>query len=138
MADGTYRRIENVKKHPRETTKIATQDKNQPLLLHTDAAKTGRIGYLLTHPNKDQEHIIYCCSTGLTEAKKWWCMTFFMLENVYNFTYGADTIKILTDHSPLIGLSKKCPDEIPNPRITALFNQISHYKSSASAGRTMS
>ena len=51
----------------------------------------------------------------------------FALENAHNFTYGADNINILTDHSPLVGLSKKCLDEIPNPRITALFNKISHY-----------
>ena len=63
-----------------------------------------------------------------------WCMIelefrtiCFALENVHNITYGADTINILTDHSPSVGLSKKCLDEIPKPRITSLFNKISHY-----------
>ena len=51
----------------------------------------------------------------------------FALQNAHNFTYRANTIEILTDHSPLIGLSKKCMDEIPYPRITSLFNKISHY-----------
>ena len=51
----------------------------------------------------------------------------FELENPHNFTYGADKIEILTDHSRLVGLSKKCLDEIPNPRLTLLFNKISHY-----------
>ena len=51
----------------------------------------------------------------------------FALENANNFTYGENTIETLTDHSPLVGLSKKCLDEIPNPRSTSLFNKISHY-----------
>ena len=45
----------------------------------------------------------------------------FTLENANNFTYGANTIEILTDHFPL-----KCLDEIPNPRISFPFNKISH------------
>ena len=49
------------------------------------------------------------------------------MENAHNFTYGVDTIKILTDHSPLVSLSKMCLDEIPNPLITSLFNKISYY-----------
>ena len=51
----------------------------------------------------------------------------FTLENAQNFTYGADKIKILTDHSPLVGLSKKCLDEITNPKLTSLIKKISHY-----------
>ena len=51
----------------------------------------------------------------------------FALENAHNFTYGANNIEIYTDHSPLVGLSKKCLDEIPNPRLTSLFNRIAHY-----------
>ena len=51
----------------------------------------------------------------------------FALENTHNFTYRADKIEIFTNHSPLVGLSKKCLDDIPNPRITSLFDKISHY-----------
>ena len=126
--------FEKIKKHLMETTTIATWDKALPLRLYADAAKTGGLGYVLTQPDGDREHIIFCGSTGLTDAQRRWSMCelelgaiCFALENAHNFTYGANDIEILTDHSPLVGLSKKCLDEIPNPRITSLFDKISHY-----------
>ena len=82
----------------------------------------------------EREHIIYCGSTGLTDAQRRWSMCelelgsiVFALENAHNFTYGDENIEIFTDHSLLVGLSKKCLDEIPNPRLTALINKIAHY-----------
>ena len=35
------------------------------------------------------------------------------LKNAYTFTYGADKINIFTDHASLVGLAKKCLDNIP-------------------------
>ena len=33
----------------------------------------------------------------------------------------------MTDHQSLVGLSKKCLDEIQNPRLTSLLDKIAHY-----------
>ena len=67
--------FEKVKKRPMETTTIATWDKNLPLRLYADAAKTGGgLGYVLTQPEGEREHIIYCGSTGLTDAQRRWSM----------------------------------------------------------------
>ena len=49
------------------------------------------------------------------------------LQSAYNYTYGADDIQIMTDHQSLVGLSKKCLDEIQNPRLTSLMDKIAHY-----------
>ena len=105
--------FEKVKQHLMETTKIATWDKNLPLRLYANAAKMGGLGYVLTQPDGKREHIIYCGSTGLTDAQRRWSMCelelgaiCFALENAHNFTYEADKIEIFTDHSLLVGLSK--------------------------------
>ena len=51
----------------------------------------------------------------------------YALQSAYNFTYGAEEITIMTDHASLVGLSKKCLDEIANPRLTSLFDKVAHY-----------
>ena len=52
--------FEKVKEHLMETTKLATWDKKLPLCLYADTAKTGGLGYVLTQPDGEREHIIYC------------------------------------------------------------------------------
>ena len=52
--------FKKVKKHLMETTTIPTWDKSLPLRLYADAAKTGGLGYVLTQPEGEREHIIYC------------------------------------------------------------------------------
>ena len=96
-----------------ETTKIATWDKKLPLLLYANAARTGGLDYVLTQPDGKREHTIYCGSTGLTEAQRWWSMCklewgaiCFALVNTHNFPYGADKIEILTDHPPWLDYQK--------------------------------
>ena len=117
--------FKEVKEHLMETTRLATWDKNLPLKLYTDAAKHGGFGFCLTQPEGDREHIIFCGSTGLTDAQRRWSMTelemgavVYALQSAYNFTYGADEITIMTDHASLVGLPKECLDEIANPRLT--------------------
>ena len=103
--------FEKVKQHLMETTNIAKWDKILPLHLYADAAKMGGLGYVLTQPDGKREHIIYCCSTGLTDAQRRWSMCklelgniCFALEDAHNFTYGADNMENHTDHSLLVGL----------------------------------
>ena len=52
----------------------------------------------------------------------------FALDNAHNFTYGTDLITFYTHLAPLVGLLKKCLDEVPNPRLTSLFEKIIHIK----------
>ena len=99
--------FEKVKQHLMETTKIATWDKNLPLRFYADAAKTGGLGYLLTQTKGEREHIIYCGSTGLTDAQRRWSMCelelgriCFALENAHNFTYG-DLHRPISSGSPV-------------------------------------
>ena len=40
----------------------------------------------------------------------------FALENAHNFTYGADTIEILTDHSPLVVVGQEEPGREIKPQ----------------------
>ena len=68
------------------------------------------------------------------DAQRQWIITelemgaiVFAPQLAYNFTYGAEEITILTDHVSLVGLSKKCLDEIANPRPTSLFDKVAHY-----------
>ena len=89
---------------------------------------------MLTQPEGDRESIIFCGSTGLTDSQRRWSMTelelgavVYGLQSAYNFTYGADKIQVMTDHQSLVGLSKKCLDEIQNPRLTSLLDKIAHY-----------
>ena len=49
------------------------------------------------------------------------------LTNAGHFTYGAQNIQVYSDHSPLVGLSRKALDDIDNPRLMSLFEKISHY-----------
>ena len=97
--------------------------------MYTDAAKHGGLGYVLTQPQDDgEERIIYCGSTGLSDSQRQWSMgelemaaVVYGLTNACHFTYGAQDIQVFSDHSPLVGLSCKCLDDIENPCLMALF-----------------
>ena len=97
--------FQDVKNHLMETTRIATWDKNLPLRLYADAAKNGGFGFVLTQPEGDREHIIFCGSTGLTDSQRRWSKTVldlgavvYGLQSAYNFTYGADEVQVMTEH----------------------------------------
>ena len=51
----------------------------------------------------------------------------YALTNAKHLTYGANNIRVYTDHQPLIGVGKKCFDDIDNPRIAKMFELICHY-----------
>ena len=126
--------FQDIKEHLVKTTRLATWDKNLPPKLNMDAAKTGGFGFCLNQSEGEREHIVYCSRMGLTDTQKRWSMTklemdgiVFALESAYNYTYGADEIVVLTDHASLVGLSKKCLNEIANSRLTSLFDKVSHY-----------
>ena len=69
----------------------------------------------MTQPDevKNTENIFYCGSTGLTDAQKHWAMCeiemaaiVYSLINAKHLTYGANNIRIHTDHQPLVWVSK--------------------------------
>ena len=119
-----------------ENIKLHRYDAKLPINIYCDAAKTAGLGYVLTQPDESskKEYILYCGSTGLTDAQKRWAMceiemaaVVYSLINAKHLTYGANDIRIYTDHQPLIGVSKKCFDDIDNPRLAKMFELIAHY-----------
>ena len=51
----------------------------------------------------------------------------YALINAMHLTYGANNIRIYTDHQPLISVGKKGFDDIDNPRLAKMFELIYHY-----------
>ena len=135
--DGEHREeFSAAKEHLKENIKLHRYDKDLPTNVYYDAAKTAGLGYVLTQPDKkkNRENILYCGSTRLTDAQKRWAMCeiemaaiVYALVNAKHLTYGANDIRIYTDHQPLIRVGKKCFDDIDNPRLVKMLELICHY-----------
>ena len=106
-------------------------DINLPLELHTDDSRLGGLAYVLVQRKEGKERaIIQCGSTSLTDTQRNYSTTelellgiVWVLQKSAFYCQGAPHISVFTDHSALVGLTKKELIKIENTRIVAMLEK---------------
>ena len=100
-------------------------DPKKPTELHTDAARTKGLGFVLLQEQKGEKKLVQCGSRFLGDAETRYSMVelellgvVWAMKKCHIYLSGMKDFKIIVDHKPLESiLNKKTLNEVDSPRL---------------------